>query len=126
MRQTILSLVLLAVSTALWAQSSSDAPDPPAIPTKEERAKAEAAAKQADPEATGEEVDDVGIQAKQTVEGSTTVTEYSRGGLVYSVKMKQKYGATQYLDVKGDGQLQPTPEELYDNVNLPKWKLGNW
>lgn len=127
MRQTIVSLVLLSTGMVAWAQEAVEVPNPPAIPTDEERARAEAAAKQAateDDEANAE--GSAGIEEKKTVEGSTTITEYSRGGQVYSFKLKQKYGATQYFDVQGDGQLEPANEELSTETNLPKWKITNW
>ena len=126
MRQLTLSVVSLVVCTAVWAQDTTEAPDPPAIPTAAERAAAEEAAKQqGTPERANEE--DAGVaRTRQTVEGNTTVTEYSRAGHIYSLKMKQDYGPPQYLDAEPDGRMEPTNQDLYDDVNIPKWRLGNW
>lgn len=113
-----------------FAQDSTEVPDPPAIPTDEERALAEEAAREYQAEQADADADDkskYGPNERKTVEGSTSVTEYSRGGHVYSMKIKPGQAPTQYVDAPGDGQLQPsTNEEMPDNYNLPKWRLGHW
>lgn len=130
MRQLILSLVLMATWIVVSAQDSTEVPNPPAIPTDEERASAEQAAReyqarQTPPSPHTETA--YGLRERKTVEGTTTVTEYSRGGHVYSMKIKPGQAPTQYVDAPGDGQLErPTNEEMPDNYNLPKWRLGSW
>lgn len=129
MRHLIFSLVLMSTSTVAFAQDFTEVPDPPAIPTDEERERAEQAAReyearQGTPSPHIETP--YGLRERKIVEGSTTVTEYSRGGHVYSLKIKPGQGPTQYLDSPGDGQLEPPDESLPDNTNLPKWRLGSW
>lgn len=130
MRQLILSLVLMATWTAAPAQDSTEVPNPPAIPTDEERERADQAARDFQAQQTSPSPHSdtpYGPHERKTVEGSTTVTEYSRGGHVYSMKIKPGQAPTQYVDAPGDGQLdRPTNEELFDDYNLPKWRLGNW
>lgn len=130
MRQLFLSLVLMSAWIAAFAQDSTEVPNPPAIPTEEERERAEQAAREyreQQPATASEGKAPYGLGERKTVEGSTTVTEYSRGGHVYSLKIKSGQAPTQYVDAPGDGQLQPpTNEELPDNYNLPKWRLGHW
>jgi hypothetical protein len=130
MRQLILCVVLMSVWTAVPAQDSTEVPNPPAIPSEEERAKAEEAARayearQKTPEPHGNAP--YGPRERKTVEGSTSVTEYSRSGHVYSLKIKPGKAPTQYVDAPGDGQLEPpTNEDLPENYNLPKWRVGSW
>lgn len=130
MRQLILSLVLMFTWIVVSAQDSADVPNPPAIPTEEERERAEQAAREYQSgQASSSEEDQTayGLKERKTIEGSTSVTEYSRGGHVYSMKIKPGQAPTQYVDAPGDGQLQPsTNEELPDSYNLPKWRLGHW
>ena len=130
MRQLFLSLILMSAWIAASAQDSTEVPNPPAIPTDEERQRAEQAAREyrdQQPAAAAEGKTPYGLGERETVEGSTAVTEYSRGGHVYSLKIKPGQAPTQYVDAPGDGQLQPpTNEELPENYNLPKWRLGHW
>ena len=129
MRQLILSMVLMSTWTVVSAQDSTEVPNPPAIPTDEERVRAEEAAReyqarQGSPSPHTETP--YGLRERKIVEGSTTVTEYSRGGHVYSLKIKPGQGPTQYLDSPGDEELERPNESLPDNPNLPKWRLGSW
>lgn len=57
-----------------------------------------------------------------------TITEYSRGGRVFLMTVKPRVGPTQYWDdPDGDGQFQrSTSDNIDENLNLPKWKLGGW
>ena len=130
MRQLILSLLLMSAWTVASAQDSTEVPDPPAIPTDEERSRAEQAAREIEtvrgPPSPHSDTP-YEPRERKVVEGSTAVTEYSRGGHVYSMKIKPGQAPTQYVDAPGDGQIQPsTNEELPDNYNLPKWRLGSW
>jgi len=130
MRQLILSMVLMSTWIVVSAQDSTEVPNPPAIPTDEERVRAEQAAQeyqaqQASP--SEDEKSPYGLGERMTVEGNTSVTEYSRGGHVYSMKIKPGQAPTQYVDAPGDGQLEPpTNEGLSTDYNLPKWRLGHW
>jgi len=129
MRQLILSLLLMFAWAASPAQDASEVPNPPSIPTEEERARAEQAASEqaAQQRASSLPEDNPGGVDQRTVEeGDTTVTEFSRGGRVYSLKIKSGQGPTQYLDDREDKQLGRTNEGLSDDVNLPKWRLGRW
>lgn len=130
MRQLILSLVLMSTWIVVSAQDSTEVPNPPAIPTDEEREHAEQAAREFQAQQSTPSEDEkspYGPGERKTVEGSTSVTEYSRGGHVYSIKIKPGQAPTQYLDAPGDGQLEPpTNEGLSDDYNLPKWRLGHW
>ena len=130
MRQLILSLVLMSTWIVVSAQDSTEVPNPPAIPTDEERALAEQAAREfqaRESSLSGDEKSPYGLGERKTVEGSTSVTEYSRGVHVYSIKIKSGQAPTQYLDAPGDGQLEPqTNEGLSTDYNLPKWRLGHW
>jgi len=127
----ILGVVLIFPWTASFAQDTTEVPNPPAIPTEQERVSAEQAAgeyleKQRAQSPGGSALD--GAYEREYVEGDTTVTEYGRGNRVYSLKIKPGQGPTQYLDSPGDGQLESSPanEGLSDDVNLPKWRLGHW
>jgi hypothetical protein len=129
MRQLILGLLLLFTWVASPAQDAADVPIPPAIPTDEERARAEQAASEyaAQQRASSLPDDNPGGAGERTVEeGDTTVTEFIRGGQVYSLKIKSGQGPTQYLDERDDKQFGRTNEGLSDDVNLPKWRLGHW
>lgn len=57
-----------------------------------------------------------------------TITEYERHGDVYLMTVKPRVGPTQYWnDPDGDGQFQrQNSDDLDENVNLPKWRLGGW
>lgn len=129
MRPLILGLLLMFAWVASPAQEATEVPNPPAIPTDDERARAEQAASEyaAQQRTVSPDSDNPGGVSERTVEeGSTTVTEYSRGGQVYSLKIKPGQGPTQYLDKRDDKQIERTNEGLSDEVNLPKWRLGHW
>ena len=129
MRQLILGLLLLFAWGASPAQDAADVPNPPAIPTEEERARAEQAASEYAAQQRASSLPDDnprGVGERTVEEGETTVTEFSRGGQVYSLKIKSGQGPTQYLDKRDDKQLGRTNEGLSDDVNLPKWRLGHW
>ena len=57
-----------------------------------------------------------------------TITEYRRGNDVFLMTVKPRYGPTQYWsDPDGDGQFQrSTSDDVSDEINLPKWRLGGW
>lgn len=57
-----------------------------------------------------------------------TITEYERGGDVFMMTVKPRTGWTQYWnDPDGDGQFQrSTSDDIDENMNLPKWRLGGW
>jgi hypothetical protein len=130
MRQFILGLLLLFAWGVAPAQNTTqdtaDVPNPPAIPTEEERARAEQAASEYAAQQRASSLPDENPGQRTVEEGDTTVTEFSRGGQVHSLKIKSGQGPTQYLDERDDKQLGRTNEGLSDDVNLPKWRLGHW
>lgn len=128
MRQIITSVLLMVVWSALPAQETTEVPNPPAIPTPEERAAAEEKAKQYTEENEKEQGRQVqGVDIKQTVVGDSTVTEYSRGGQVHMIKVKPKNMPPQYIDEnEPGGSLQHNDNGLSEDVALPKWKIGSW
>lgn len=126
MRHSVLSTALLSLGALSWAQDPAEVPNPPSIPTKEERARAEQSAKHN----TSQDDDrSVGVQTKETVVGSSTVTEFSRGGQVFMLRVKPKNAPAQYIDESlPGGQLTPDDPGISENTqtNLPKWRLGSF
>lgn len=129
MRQLVVSAVLVVAWNTTWAQDSVEVPNPPTIPTAEERARAEQAAKQYATENEQTE-DEIGsVQIKESVVGASTITEFSRGGQVFMLKVKPKNAPAQYIDESlPGGSLTPTDPGISENTetNLPKWKLGSF
>ena len=131
-RQTIgpliLGMVLLPLWTLSWAQDSTEVPDPPSIPTEEELARAAQAAKQQEPK--DEERERVGVETRETVVGASTVTEYSRGGQVFLLRVKPKNAPEQYIDesLPGGELIPDDPDGISESyqTNLPKWRLGSF
>jgi hypothetical protein len=68
------------------------------------------------------------VDVRQRQEYGQTITEYSRGDRVFLMTVKPRSGPTQYWDdPDGDGQFQRrTSDDIDENLNLPKWKLGDW
>lgn len=66
------------------------------------------------------------VQRRQ--EAGQTITEYTRGGKVILMTVEPRKGPTQYWqDPDGDGQFQQSTGDAFDEqLNLPKWKLGDW
>lgn len=129
MRQLIVSAVLVAVWAISLAQDSVEVPNPPAIPTEEERARAEQAAKQYVTEQEQEEEDLGGVQTRELTVGNNTITEFSRGGHVFMLKVKPKHAPAQYIDESmPGGNLTPSDPGISENTqtNLPKWRLGSF
>ena len=131
MRQLIVSAALLAVYAIALAQETVEVPNPPAIPTEEERARAEQAAKQyTTEEGTDIEEEDLGrVQTREFVVGNNTITEFSRGGHVFMLKVKPKNAPAQYIDESlPGGNLTPSDPGISENTqtNLPKWRLGSF
>ena len=118
MRRITLSFTLLTLFGSLGAYAqNTEVPDPPALPTAEEYAAAEEAAKSRPIRA-----DDV----REYTEGGHQVTEYRRGGGVYMVRVTPAAGLTQYyVDHDGDGLLQ-NDDGIGNDFNVAKWRLGNW
>jgi len=93
---------------------------PPELPTDEQRAKAEAAAKEKAELPPPDEI-------TQREEGDKFITEYRRFGKVYMIKIKPKVGASQYMvDRDGDGRFETKTQDINEEFNLPKWRLGTW
>ena len=129
MRQLIISAVLVAVWAIALAQDSVEIPNPPAIPTEEERLRAEQAAKQYTTENDQEEEDLGSVQTREFVVGNNTITEFSRGGHVFMLKVKPKNAPAQYIDESmPGGNLTPSDPGISENTqtNLPKWRLGSF
>lgn len=127
MRLFAVSLLLVSVWATSSAQDSIEAPDPPGIPTAEERARSEEAAKQYNAGKEDEADQSGGVETRETVEGSSTVTEYSRGGQVHMLKVKPKNAPAQYIDqTQPGGELEPNDDGLGSDTNVPKWKIGSW
>ena len=128
MRQLVVSAVLVAVWAISLAQDSVEVPNPPAIPTEEERVRAEQAAKQYATEQ--EEEEDLGrVQTRELTVGNNTITEFSRGGHVFMLKVKPKHAPAQYIDESmPGGNLTPSDPGISENTqtNLPKWRLGSF
>jgi len=94
--------------------------EPPALPTDEQRAKAEAAAKNKAELPPPDEI-------TERREGDEVITEYRRFGKVYMIKIKPKVGASQYIvDRDGDGRFETKTQDINEEFNLPKWRLGTW
>jgi hypothetical protein len=57
-----------------------------------------------------------------------TITEYRRGNEIFMMTVKPRYGPKQYWnDPDGDGQFQrSTSDDVSEDMNLPKWRLGGW
>lgn len=129
MRQLIIGISMTMLCAALSAQETVTVPDPPAIPTPEERARADEAAKQYNAGQEEEQDDEavVGVDTRETVVGDATVTEYSRAGQVHMLKVKPKHMPPQYIDQnQPGGSLEPQNDDMSQDVNLPKWKIGSW
>ncbi|MDJ0956429.1 MAG: DUF2782 domain-containing protein [Arenicellales bacterium] len=129
MRQLIMSTVLVAVWAIALAQDPVEIPNPPAIPTEEERIRAEQAAKQYATENDQGEEDLGGVQTREFVVGNNTITEFSRGGHVFMLKVKPKNAPAQYIDESmPGGNLTPSDPGISENTqtNLPKWRLGSF
>ena len=131
MRQLIVSALLVAVWAITWAQEQEtvEVPDPPGIPTEEERARAEQAAKQYTTEEDQDEEDLGRVQTRERVVGNNTITEFSRGGHVFMLKVKPKNAPPQYIDESlPGGNLTTDDPGISENTqtNLPKWKLGSF
>lgn len=94
------------------------------MPTEDERAHAEQAAKH---RAAEDKTEAIGVQTKDTVVGTSKVTEYSRGGQVFMLRVKPKNAPAQYIDESlPGGTLTPNDEGLSQDTNLPKWRLGSF
>ncbi|HSH40926.1 MAG TPA: DUF2782 domain-containing protein [Arenicellales bacterium] len=111
---TGLGLILAAFSGAGPAQDNdaADAPRPPEVEQSESGADGQAPR----------------VDVRQRQEYGQTITEYSRGDRVFLMTVKPRNGPTQYWDdPDGDGQFQRrTSDDIDENLNLPKWKLGDW
>ncbi len=124
----IAAIAVILASPPLAAQNETRAeseaiPPPPDIPTAEERARAEAAAAERADEPERPPRDDV----IERVEGNQTITEYRRFGQIYMVKIQTKNAPAQYwVDPDGDGQFQKREMDINEDINLPKWRIGNW
>lgn len=55
------------------------------------------------------------------------IETYSRGGVVYMVRVTPKYGPPYYLvDMDGDGVVDQTSFSLVPNLLIPQWVLYEW
>ena len=125
-KMALIGAVLLPLCSSSWAQDSTEVPDPPSIPTEEERARAEQAAKQ---QPAAEEAETPAVQTRETVVGSSKVTEFSRAGQVFMLRVKPKNAPAQYIDESlPGGQLNPHDPGISEDTqtNLPKWRLGSF
>lgn len=122
---SILWAALLSLPIVSWSQDSTEVPNPPSIPTEEERARTEAAAKEQNSKAAEQRS---GVETREKSVGSSTVTEFSRGGQVFMLRVKPKNAPAQYIDeTLPGGQLTPDdPDGISENTNLPKWRLGSF
>ncbi len=68
------------------------------------------------------------VDIREYQEGAQAITEYRRFGQLYMLKVKPKGTAPLYMmDQYGDGELNRRPaDSIEDDVNLPKWRLGNF
>lgn len=98
--------LVVAVSTGAWADDGGDSRQSPT----ESRPVPEAPT------------------VRERMEHGQIITEYERRGGVYLMTVKPRVGPTQYWnDPDGDGQFQrSTSDDIDENVNLPKWRLGGW
>ena len=119
----LLGFITLLMACPLAGAQNDPVPEPPPIPPDSERAlppRGDSAGRE-DPAAPA------GERVIERVEGDRTITEYRRHGQVYMYKVKPKNGPAQYwIDREGDGQFQPHETDISDDVNLPKWRIGNW
>ncbi len=68
------------------------------------------------------------IDVRKWREGDQRITEYRRFGHLYMLEVHPKGGAPLYLiDRHGAEGLDIRPaENIEDNVNLPKWRIGRF
>ena len=133
MRSLVL-VTLLTLSSALLAQTAP----PPAFgeETKGEPAPAELEQTATETEelegVSSNDADssqvDAGSSGISNLLGDATITESRReNGQVYEVELDHSAGAKQYIqDSDSDGKLQPTGNDLEEEPNIPKWRLGRW
>jgi hypothetical protein len=116
----ILALSVAISSGALAAQDESDELRPP-----------EVSSESGDGQAKGDGRKSRHIESpviREREEYGQIITEYERRGGVYLMTVKPRVGPTQYWnDPDGDGQFQrSTSDDIDENLNLPKWRLGGW
>ena len=116
-----ISLIFAALlGPSVMAQQNLEPLEPPTLPSDEERAKAEAAAKEKEELPPPDEI----IERQ---EGKQLITEYRRFGQVYMIKIRPKNGPSQYLvDRDGDGRFETKTENISEEFTLPKWRIGTW
>jgi len=86
------------------------------------------------PESVGDQplppkVQDEQVEPTVTIrdEEGKRIEEYSRGGLVYMVKVIPDKGVPYYyIDTDGDGQLETTPTKGLEPVQPVHWKVKEW
>lgn len=116
-----LFLAALLNSTAMAQQKQDLEPlEPPPLPTDQQREESAAAAKQKEDLPPPDEI----IERK---EGKELITEYRRFGQVYMIKIRPKNGPSQYMvDRDGDGRFETKTQDINEEFNLPKWRIGTW
>lgn len=116
-----ISLIFAALlGSSVMAQQKLEPLEPPELPTDEDRAQADAAAKEKVDLPPPDEI----IEHR---EGKQLITEYRRFGQVYMIKIRPKNGPSQYVvDRDGDGRFETKTENLSEEFNLPKWRIGSW
>jgi len=56
-----------------------------------------------------------------------TITEYSKNGVVYMVKVTPKHAPAYYLiDNDGDGDLETRQDDLTVDMAIPTWVIKRW
>jgi len=110
-------LWLAPAAVALAGEDAGGVPEPPAV------VDAGDASTDAPPGNRG-----ASTEARTIEKYGQTITEYERGGRVFLITVEPRVGPTQYWnDPDGDGQFQRrNSDDIDENVNLPKWRIGGW
>jgi hypothetical protein len=114
----VMTLVLAGIARAAQDEEAEAVPVPPTVTESGSDTERSGEADRAPPP----------VRVLQRQEYGQTITEYERGGRVFLMTVKPRVGPTQYWeDPDGDGQFQRSNSDNIDeNINLPKWRLGGW
>lgn len=120
-----------ALIGVLWLSAAASAGAQAAQDQSDELRPPEVSGESSDEQANSGKRESRHIEApviREREEYGQIITEYERQGGVYLMTVKPRVGPTQYWnDPDGDGQFQrSTSDDIDENLNLPKWRLGGW
>ena len=106
----LLSIILLATTLPLVAESPAVEPlPPPALPQ------------------TGPAGEDMEPEVKIIKKDKATIEEYRVNGVLYMVKIIPGIGPPYYLiDGDGDGYLESRYNDLEPGIMVPQWMIYRW